>query len=195
MPCRISLRKRWPANRNLRRQRNAEINAATTDESEPFCSRRAVCACLALFLGAGLCAVLPATAQAQQKRFQVSDSDLRKMVTVSDPQISPDDKSIAVVVRTHQHERGQHGQRACAHRHRYRRAACADFGAQACKLAALVLEWGSAWHSSPRRTKAKTQRRRFSYCPWTAATPRKSRARLMEWNNSRGGPMEQRSPT
>ncbi|MFZ0638545.1 MAG: S9 family peptidase [Candidatus Acidiferrales bacterium] len=74
-----------------------KINAATTTSQGPFVSK-GIGACLALFLGAGLCAILPAAAQAQQKRFQVSDPDLRKMVTVSDPQISPDDKSIAVVV-------------------------------------------------------------------------------------------------
>lgn len=44
---------------------------------------------------ATLCVILPASAQ-QQKTFQVADTE--KLVSVSDPQISPDDKSIAVVV-------------------------------------------------------------------------------------------------
>jgi dipeptidyl aminopeptidase/acylaminoacyl peptidase len=41
-------------------------------------------------------ALAPAPVRAQQKTFQVSD--MEKLVSVSDPQISPDDKSIAVVV-------------------------------------------------------------------------------------------------
>lgn len=48
------------------------------------------------FLCAGFCAAFPTAAQAQQKTFRVSDTE--KLVSVSDPQISPDDKSIAVVV-------------------------------------------------------------------------------------------------
>ncbi|MGC1107667.1 MAG: hypothetical protein WA876_14130, partial [Candidatus Acidiferrales bacterium] len=47
-------------------------------------------------MAAAFCAFSSPLVQAQQKQFQVSDTE--KMVTVSDPQISPDDKSIAVVV-------------------------------------------------------------------------------------------------
>ena len=49
-----------------------------------------------LFFGVAFCAMLVTAAQAQQKTFQVSDTE--KLVSVSDPQISPDDKSIAVAV-------------------------------------------------------------------------------------------------
>ncbi|MGB7185661.1 MAG: hypothetical protein WBD21_03605 [Candidatus Acidiferrales bacterium] len=52
--------------------------------------------CLVGFLGAGMCTTVPTAAQAQQKPLQVSD--LENIVSVADPQISPDDKSIAVVV-------------------------------------------------------------------------------------------------
>lgn len=51
---------------------------------------------LTLLLSASFCAMLATGAQGQEKRFQVSD--MEKMVSVADPQISPDDKSIAVVV-------------------------------------------------------------------------------------------------
>ncbi len=40
--------------------------------------------------------LVPVSVRAQQKTFQVSDTE--KLVSVSDPQISPDDKSIAVMV-------------------------------------------------------------------------------------------------
>ncbi|MGC2089090.1 MAG: S9 family peptidase [Candidatus Acidiferrales bacterium] len=43
-----------------------------------------------------MCTTVPTAAQAQQKPLQVSD--LENIVSVADPQISPDDKSIAVVV-------------------------------------------------------------------------------------------------
>src|SRR5690348_14465424 len=45
---------------------------------------------------AALAMILPTGANAQQHRFQVSDTE--KLVSVADPQISPDDKSIAVMV-------------------------------------------------------------------------------------------------
>lgn len=56
----------------------------------------AILAYFTAFLCAAFCAIFPTTAQAQQKTFQLSDAE--KLVSVSDPQISPDDKSIAVVV-------------------------------------------------------------------------------------------------
>lgn len=56
----------------------------------------AILACFIAFSYAGFCAIFPPAAQAQQKMFQVADTE--KLVSVSDPQISPDDKSIAVVV-------------------------------------------------------------------------------------------------
>lgn len=40
--------------------------------------------------------ILPSAAWAQQKQFQITDTE--KIVSIADPQISPDDKSIAVVV-------------------------------------------------------------------------------------------------
>lgn len=43
-----------------------------------------------------LAMILPTRAKAQQHRFQVSDTE--KLVSVADPQVSPDDKSIAVMV-------------------------------------------------------------------------------------------------
>lgn len=55
-----------------------------------------VLAGLALFLCASLCALAARPVQAQQKTFQVSDTE--KLVSVSDPQISPDNRSIAFVV-------------------------------------------------------------------------------------------------
>ena len=70
----------------------------------PFAEMR-IPVCLALFLGASFGAILP-TARAQQKRLQIADA--RKIVSVADPQISPDDKSIAVVVaRTNMKEDGR----------------------------------------------------------------------------------------
>ena len=45
---------------------------------------------------ATLATIWPTPANAQQRRFQVSDTE--KLVSVADPQISPDDKSIAVTV-------------------------------------------------------------------------------------------------
>ncbi|HKF51149.1 MAG TPA: S9 family peptidase [Candidatus Acidoferrales bacterium] len=51
----------------------------------------AILACFVAIFFAGVCSI-----QAQQKTFQVSDTE--KLVSVSDPQISPNDKSIAVVV-------------------------------------------------------------------------------------------------
>lgn len=56
-------------------------------------------------LCAGFYLILPTAAQAEQKTFQVSDTE--KLVSVSDPQISRDDKSIVVVVgRTNMKEDG-----------------------------------------------------------------------------------------
>jgi dipeptidyl aminopeptidase/acylaminoacyl peptidase len=49
-----------------------------------------------LVIFAALYVILPTSVQAQQKTFQVTD--MEKMVSVSDPQISPDDKSIAAMV-------------------------------------------------------------------------------------------------
>lgn len=49
-----------------------------------------------IFLAAGICAFVPVAVRAQQKTFQISDTE--KLVSVSDPQISPDDKSIALAV-------------------------------------------------------------------------------------------------
>lgn len=53
---------------------------------------------LALFVSAAALALslTPAPVRAQQKTFKISDTE--KLVSVSDPQISPDDKSIALVV-------------------------------------------------------------------------------------------------
>ncbi len=61
-------------------------------------SAKARLAPLTLFLSAAAFALAlsPAPVRAQQKTFQISDAE--KLVSVSDPQISPDDKSIAVVV-------------------------------------------------------------------------------------------------
>jgi dipeptidyl aminopeptidase/acylaminoacyl peptidase len=58
--------------------------------------RKWILGALTAFLGGGLCAIRPHVAHAQQKTLEISD--LQKMVGVADPQISPDDKSIAVVV-------------------------------------------------------------------------------------------------
>jgi dipeptidyl aminopeptidase/acylaminoacyl peptidase len=54
--------------------------------------RVAAVGCMAPFLSL----ILMRAAQAQQKTFQMADTE--KLVSVSDPQISPDDKSIAVAV-------------------------------------------------------------------------------------------------
>ncbi len=72
-----------------------------TNSNEMKSSRLSARACLApltFFLSAAALALMlsPAHVLAQQKTFQVSDTE--KIVSVSDPQISPDDKSIAVVV-------------------------------------------------------------------------------------------------
>lgn len=71
------------------------MSAGATRGERPFV-RMAVFVCLVGFLGAGMCTTVPTAAQAQQKPLQVSD--LENIVSVADPQISPDDKSIAVVV-------------------------------------------------------------------------------------------------
>jgi len=51
---------------------------------------------LAAVVFTGLAMIFPSHASAQQHRFQVSDTE--KLVSVADPQISPDDTSIAVMV-------------------------------------------------------------------------------------------------
>ncbi|MGB6875524.1 MAG: S9 family peptidase [Candidatus Acidiferrales bacterium] len=69
---------------------------ATASKNRKPSASAMICTCGAALLTAAFCAFSSPLAQAQQKQFQASD--MEKMVSVSDPQISPDDKSIAVVV-------------------------------------------------------------------------------------------------
>ncbi|MGB6483872.1 MAG: S9 family peptidase [Candidatus Acidiferrales bacterium] len=69
---------------------------ATASKNRKPSASAMICTCGVALLTAAFCAFSSPLAQAQQKQFQASD--MEKMVSVSDPQISPDDKSIAVVV-------------------------------------------------------------------------------------------------
>ncbi|MGC1106633.1 MAG: hypothetical protein WA876_08850, partial [Candidatus Acidiferrales bacterium] len=69
---------------------------ATVRKNRKPSASATICTCGAALLTAAFCVFSSPLVQAQHKQFQVSD--MEKMVSVSDPQISPDDKSIAVVV-------------------------------------------------------------------------------------------------
>ncbi|HEV2306173.1 MAG TPA: S9 family peptidase [Candidatus Acidoferrales bacterium] len=70
----------------------AEANATTKHTGEKAWRKwLSMCVCVV-----AVCAMLTSGARAQQHRFEVAD--MEKLVSVADPQISPDDKSIALTV-------------------------------------------------------------------------------------------------